>query len=139
MATSDFPATPYTLIFPTGSGFEAMRCVDVFVINDNDLELSETFFLNLTVGSGSSIIGSDDTITVTIVDDDGRELARAVYVLYNYTVHAGLTVSIPAMTSVGEGDGMVQVCITLETFAPIARDFTVTLTASDDTGIYRIN
>lgn len=43
-------------------------------------------------------------------------------------------VSIPAMLSVGEGEGVVQVCGTLSATKETERDFIVTLTTSDDTG-----
>ena len=47
---------------------------------------------------------------------------------------ADVTVSVPAMLSVGEGDGMVQVCATLSAVEETERNFTITLTNSDDTG-----
>ncbi len=45
-----------------------------------------------------------------------------------------MTVSVPAMLSVGEGDGMVQVCATLSAMDATERNFTITLTTSDSTG-----
>ena len=45
-----------------------------------------------------------------------------------------VSVSVPAMVSVGEGDGMVQVCATLSTVEDTERDFTITLATSDGTG-----
>ncbi len=46
-----------------------------------------------------------------------------------------VTVSVPAMLSVGEGDELVQVCATLSVMEDTERDFTVTLATSDGTGI----
>ncbi len=43
-------------------------------------------------------------------------------------------VSIPTMLSVGEGDGIVQVCATLSTVEDTERNFTITLATSDSTG-----
>ncbi len=45
-----------------------------------------------------------------------------------------MTVSVPAMLSVNEGDGMVQVCATLSAAEDTERNFTVTLTTSDGIG-----
>ena len=48
-----------------------------------------------------------------------------------------MAVAVPAMVSVGEGDGMVQVCATLSAVEDTERDFTITLTTSDGTGIQK--
>jgi hypothetical protein len=48
---------------------------------------------------------------------------------------AVVTVSVPAMMSVGEGDVMVEVCATLSAVNDTERDFTVTLATGDGTGI----
>ncbi len=45
-----------------------------------------------------------------------------------------VTVSDPAMLSVDEGDGMVQVCATLSAVEDTQRNFIITLTTNDDTG-----
>ncbi len=45
-----------------------------------------------------------------------------------------VTVSLPAIMSVGEGDGMVQVCATLSAVEDTERDVAITLATSDNTG-----
>ena len=45
-----------------------------------------------------------------------------------------VTVSIPATESVGEEDGMVEVCATLSAMEKTERDFTITLATSNDSG-----
>ena len=47
-----------------------------------------------------------------------------------------MTVSIPDTESVGEEDGMVQVCATLSAVEDTERTFTITLATSDGTGSY---
>ncbi len=47
-----------------------------------------------------------------------------------------VAVSVPAMLSVGEGDGIVQVCATLSAMEDTERNFTITLATSDGTGPY---
>ena len=46
-----------------------------------------------------------------------------------------VTVMVPAMVSVDEGDGMVQVCAELNAMEATQREFSVTLTTSDDSGM----
>ncbi len=50
-------------------------------------------------------------------------------------LHADVMVSVPAMLSVNEGDGMVQVCATLSAIEATERNFTITLDTRDGTGI----
>ncbi len=45
-----------------------------------------------------------------------------------------MTVSVPAMLSVGERDGIVQVCATLSAVEDTERDFIIALATSDGTG-----
>jgi hypothetical protein len=45
-----------------------------------------------------------------------------------------VTVSVPATMSVGEGDGMVQVCATLSAVNDTEREFSITLATGDGTG-----
>ena len=48
---------------------------------------------------------------------------------------ADVTVSVPAILSVDEGGGMVQVCATLSAMNDTRRNFSITLATSDGTGI----
>ena len=52
-----------------------------------------------------------------------------------FSFPAVTTVSVPAVLSVAEGEGTVQVCVTLTTASNLAVDITVTLATSDGTGI----
>ena len=45
-----------------------------------------------------------------------------------------MSVSVPAMLSVGEGDGMVEVCVSLSAMGGTERGFTVALATSSNTG-----
>ncbi len=57
-----------------------------------------------------------------------------MYISINYSTLERIAVSVPAMLSVGEGDRIVQVCVTLISFEPIRKTLTVTLETSSDTG-----
>jgi hypothetical protein len=48
---------------------------------------------------------------------------------------AVVTVSVPAMMSVGEGDGMVEVCVILSAINGTERNVTITLATGEDTGM----
>ena len=51
------------------------------------------------------------------------------------TIHStDVSVSLPAMVNVGEGEGMVEVCATLSAMEDTERNFMIILTAVDDTG-----
>ena len=45
-----------------------------------------------------------------------------------------VSVSLPAMISVGESGGMMEVCATLSAMEDTQRNFTILLVAEDDTG-----
>ena len=49
-------------------------------------------------------------------------------------VIAGVSVSVPTMLSVGEEEGVVEVCASLSAMSDTERDFTVTLTTGSNTG-----
>ena len=54
------------------------------------------------------------------------------------SLYSDVTVMVPAMVSVDEGGGMVQVCVELNAMEATQREFSVTLTTSDDSGILNI-
>ena len=59
--------------------------------------------------------------------------------LYNaFITPIGVTVSVPAMLRIDEGDGQVEVCATLSAAEDTERAFNITLLTSDDTGITKI-
>ena len=45
-----------------------------------------------------------------------------------------MSVSVPAMLSVGEGAGMVEVCVSLSALSDTERDFVISLATSSNTG-----
>ena len=50
-----------------------------------------------------------------------------------------MTITVPAMLRIGEGDGQVEVCVTLSAAEDTKRSLIVTLRTNDDTGITTIN
>ena len=46
-----------------------------------------------------------------------------------------MTVSLPTTISIGEGEGIVEVCVTLSAMEDTERNFDIALATKDDTGI----
>lgn len=59
----------------------------------------------------------------------------------HYNLHSNfftdVTVSVPSKLNVSEGDGSVQICVTLVALESTERDFSITVATSDDTGTCR--
>jgi hypothetical protein len=56
-----------------------------------------------------------------------------------YSHFTVVILSVPAMMSVGEGDGMVEVCATLQSAVnDTERNFTVTLATGDGSGMAKL-
>lgn len=52
--------------------------------------------------------------------------------------YVDVTVSAPVVTHIDEGDGLVQICITLSVIESIERNFTVALATTFGTGMYKL-
>lgn len=66
-AGSDFTANSGNLAFNAN---ETNKTITVVILNDAVTESSESFTVTLSAPSGENVIGSTDTLTVTIADDD---------------------------------------------------------------------
>ena len=67
-AGEDFEDTSEDLVF---SEINQTRCFNVSIINDNDYELREDFFINLTT-TVSSVTLNPRFVTISINDEDGE-------------------------------------------------------------------
>ena len=93
--------------------FDRRPCLDVVILDDEVVEGRETFTVTLST-SHPDIQILDNQAIITILDTDAE-------------------VSVPAVLSVAEDEGTVQVCATLNTYTSV--DTTVTLATSDGTGM----
>ncbi len=66
---SDYVSGPSDVIFYSGSN-NSTACVNITILDDNALELEQTFTVTLTTSDPDVLLGSDVT-TVTITDNDG--------------------------------------------------------------------
>ncbi len=97
-AGSDFTTTSGNLAFNAN---ETNKTITVVILNDAVTEADETFTVVLSAPSGENVIGSNDTLTVTIADDDfggaedpnGLKATRVASVAWETsgTVHLTLT------------------------------------------------
>ena len=53
---------------------ESTASVSVSIVDDSNIENTEMFTARLTTTDSNVVIGSDDTATVTILDDDRRSI-----------------------------------------------------------------
>ena len=105
--------------FTEQAGFDtrnSLYCLEVVIVDDSIVEQNETFTVILSTSSSHvTLLDSRTTSTITITDTD-------------------VEVSVPAVQSVAEDEGTVQVCATLNTSLH-AVNITVTLDTSDGTGM----
>ena len=57
--------------FPPGSSDNATLCVNITIRDDSALEENETFSVTLTF-SAPSVMVTNPTATITIIDNDGK-------------------------------------------------------------------
>jgi dienelactone hydrolase len=66
-AGSDYTQTSGTFLFAAG---EKVKLFTVPIVNDSGKEVNKTFKLTLSNPTGGAVLGSRNTVTVTIVDND---------------------------------------------------------------------
>ena len=113
----------------------ATKCVNISIVDDNALEGNQTFMVTLTTSDPDVMLGNNMT-AINIVDNDG--IIFYVIIIHLYFIKntsVDVTVSLPAMLRVNEGDGMVRVCVALSAMEDTERNFTIAIATNDGTGI----
>ena len=121
-------------LFLTSSS--TVQCVNIIIISDLTVEMNETFFVTLNSISSTVILGNTVS-TVTITDTDSMLITTSSLYLDIFVLILAAAVSVPAVLSVAEDEGTVQVCATL--FLDTEIGITVTLATSDGTGVHLIS
>ena len=121
-------------LFLTSSS--TVQCVNIIIISDLTVEMNETFFVTLNSISSTVILGNTVS-TVTITDTDSMLITTSSLYLDIFVLILAAAVSVPAVLSVAEDEGTVQVCATLSLDTEIG--ITVTLATSDGTGVHLIS
>ena len=79
---NDFIAINETLIFPSESVVEDVRCVLIPIIDDTLEEDVESFFVfAYAIGPCAEILDDYDRIVVSIIDNDGKILCSTLSLL----------------------------------------------------------
>ena len=83
---------------------EAQAAVEVEIIDDNEWEPDEVFFVKLSLDSTdpsthSCIIGHHSICEVTIINDDGRPTACPLYSLAGLCISCSLALQTPESSS----------------------------------------
>lgn len=68
----DFEAVTETLVISSSAVQGSRVCLPLVIIGDNVVEGNETFDVILAVNSMQDLIAGPSTVSVTILDDDGR-------------------------------------------------------------------
>lgn len=105
-AGSDFTSTTQTLNWANGEG--GSKTVNVPILNDTAVEGNETFTVNLANAIGATI-GSPNTATVTIVDDDTASAGTIQFSSSTYSVGEGASGVTIIATRIGGSTGAASV------------------------------
>ena len=116
------------------------ECFSITIIDDDALEESESFQVTLQPGSDTVITFVDPLLIVMIIDDDSKSsssvyfLSSNVFCLLIFNVFCllelGVSVTFVEDYTVGEQEGMFDVCVTLNGATDI--DVTVMLLAQEN-------
>ena len=109
---SDFESLSSTLTFSSGSSVGATKCANISIIDDDVFEGNQYFSLQLATRNPHVMVGTAVT-RVTITDYDGKYWKLVLLCLNDRTFAADVSVSLPTVLMVAEGDEMVDVCATL--------------------------
>lgn len=109
----------YTVDKPTGFSFTAGQLKDTItatIVDDATVESNETIIATLGTPTGGATLGSPSTLTYTIVDNDGTPVVP--------------TVSIAAVSSIGEAGGSYNLVATLSQATSVATSVGVTMSGT---------
>ena len=80
----DFDDYSISITYERGSnGDNNIRCIEVPLVNDEDIEPTEEFVGKLTTNDSASI--PDDEVPINIIDDDGMKFTKT-YNTINKTI-----------------------------------------------------
>ena len=120
VAGSDYESVSSSLMFPAGSINGSTQCINITILDGEVFEAEENLTVTLTVMTPRVMVENAQT-AITIFDDEGY-----------------ITISLPTMVNVTEGDGTVEVCATISLASDVR--INITLATSDSSpGTYMRN
>ncbi|MFT4601468.1 MAG: hypothetical protein ACI857_001648, partial [Arenicella sp.] len=121
----DFNFVPTTVTFPGGSS--ATQTVTMSIIDDINLESSETIVLNLQNPTNASVVTPNGTQTITIIDNDAVVGTSVSFDLASVTVNENAGTLIIEVMILNEDANPTSVDVALgASTATIGSDFTYT-------------
>jgi hypothetical protein len=135
IAGSDYTGEASTLTWPDGNS--STKLLNIALIDDNQVEISESLNLTLFNPTGGATLGTPAEATLTITDNDEASVAGTLqFSTASYTVNEGDN-SLISVTRTGGSDGTVSVqyFATGDSTAMANSDYTIvsdTLTWAND-------
>lgn len=111
--------TDYTVNKPTGFSFAVGQLKDTIIatiVDDATVESNETIIATLGTPTGGATLGTPSTLTYTIVDNDGTPVVP--------------TVSVAAVSTIGEAGGSYNLVATLSQATSVASSVGVTVSGT---------
>ncbi|MEA5536013.1 Calx-beta domain-containing protein [Crocosphaera sp. XPORK-15E] len=109
-APSDYNNTPITVSFASG---EISKIITIPIVNDLQFEPDETINLTLTNATGGATLGTQNTATLTIINDDPLRPGTIAFNTSSYSVNEnGTPVTNITLNRTGGSDGIVSVTLT---------------------------
>jgi Ca2+-binding RTX toxin-like protein len=110
-ATADYTNTPIAVTFAVG---ETSQTITVPIVDDSKFELNETINLALTNLSSGVALGTQNTATLTIVDNDVALPGTLQFSTTNFRVSEdGTAIAAVTVTRTGGSDGAISATISL--------------------------
>ena len=107
----DYTTNSITVNFADG---ELSKVVTIPLVNDNEYELDETLNLTLNTVSNGATIGTQNTATLTIINDDPIKPGTVNFNQSQYSINEdGTPVSIITLLRTGGNDGEITVTVNL--------------------------
>lgn len=103
------------IMFLSGDSIGATECFNISTVDDNSLEVNETYLLSIeTDTNGVEIING--VVVITIIDNDGKNLVESfLYDLLTTSVLIDIEVGFKTNeVIVGEEDGEISLCVELQ-------------------------
>jgi Calx-beta domain len=110
-APSDYNSNPITVTFADG---ETSKTITIPVVDDTQFEADETINLTLSNPTGGATLGTQNTATLTIINNDAPKQGVLAFSNPTYSVNEdGTAITAVTVTRTGGSDGEVSATISL--------------------------
>ncbi|MBD2492423.1 Calx-beta domain-containing protein, partial [Aulosira sp. FACHB-615] len=111
-ASADYNNTPITVNFANG---ETSKIVTIPIVDDTQFESDETINLTLTNPTGGATLGTQNTATLTIINNDSPQQGTLAFSNPTFSINEdGTPITAVTITRTGGSDGEVTATISLD-------------------------